>query len=160
MKMGRSLREAKGEGAVKDKSTSSPTVKTTKQEIRRLAAKLAVGMIGVQMLLGLYFGNNLAQAASGGVACAAGGLATWVAYHLVSRRNDGLALFVASSSPALHARTIPFLSLFVAAVCIGVVIGAAIGLIYRATDTRRERAKSDDPLFDADVDRPLAPKKA
>jgi len=145
---------------MKGKSASGSALKKTKQQIRRLAARVAVGLIGVQMLLGLCFGSNLAQAASGGVACAAGGLATWVAYHLVSRRNDGLILFVASSNPALHAaRMIPFLFLVVFAVLIGIVIGATIGLINRAIDARRERAKSDDPLFDADVDRPPAPKQ-
>lgn len=79
----------------------SKPIPTSKAEIRRRTALLTVFVGCVEIIAALYYGNDLLYSVSFGLINASCGLATWWAYHLVSRRNDGVAFIWASASAVL-----------------------------------------------------------
>ena len=82
----------------------------TKPEIRRLAILGSIFLWLVYIILGLCYGKGLLQAISNGAAAAIGGLAGWAAYHMASRRNDGLIMLTLNMRPVLSETDRPFLS--------------------------------------------------
>ena len=80
---------------------ASKSAVTTKAQIRWLVLWFAACIWGSGIIFGLGSGKTFQQANSDGAAAAIAGLTSWTVYHMVSRRNDGLAIVMASLPAAM-----------------------------------------------------------
>ena len=87
--------------------------------------------------------------ASAAVLCAFGG---WLTYHLVSRRNNGLAFFIVSQSVAQAG--LPFWHTLWVFLPLQIAIGGLFGLMSRFLTRDKSRHQPIEPLYDAQLDPP------
>ena len=133
------------------------TVKTgnTRAGIRRVAllGAVAVGCTGI--VLGLCFGRTFLQACSGGAAGALGCLAGWFTYHVVSRRDDGLAILIGGNlGPMTNDRPISFWPTLMIVLVVNVAIGWIFGRFARGSIREESHPLSGEAMYDAQLDQP------
>lgn len=99
---------------------------TSTADIRRRAAACAVAMAGLVAAINLWDGKPWAHVATAGLGAGVAGLATWTTYHLISRRNDGLAMFNIAITFANNRSRGDWLSVLMIT-AIGVLLGLVFG---------------------------------
>jgi hypothetical protein len=131
----------------------------TAVDIRKLAVTMAllVWLWGFAEARRSHFG--LGSSAILGLEAAVAGFTAWATYHLISRRNDGMAFFVCSAmAPSTHlgaGRLPSFWVLFLPQFLVCLVFGLLARLKARRDEAKKTKAAGDDPLYDAELDRTL-----
>ncbi len=127
-----------------------------KAEIRWFALWFAAFVWGLGTLFGTGVrGKTLQQANSDATAAAIAGLAAWTVYHIVSRRNNGLCMVMASLPMALQPhRGIGFLATLGILLVALVPLAWLIGQFGRRLDSKAECSvpASTDAMYDAEMD--------
>ena len=133
------------------------TLEATKAQMCLIAASLTF----VAWAFGLGFavreGKGFSQASSAAAVDAVCGLAGWVAYHIVTRRNNAFGGFVILAICPSHSTSQYPLSLSSAAhfLLLQIAIGLLLGLIRRGLNAlmaRKPAAGRSGPLYDAELD--------
>lgn len=132
---------------------------------RRWIRGLALVMTGVAWILGFCVARFAAEPPQRALVLsgiqAFGGLGAWWCYHLISRRNDGMAIFNFAVMPLLLCRPDRPLTLEVRVRLGGIVLLAAmlsaIGLVARWRANRKSKPTTS-PFWDEQVDQPATSK--
>ena len=119
---------------------------TTRAEIRRTAARCALAVGCICIPLAVYHGRTLPQAVSDGAVAALLGLATWSAYHILSRRNDGLMFGGMATFPLLSEKYPGFWGPLLFGLLVYVPIGCLFGLWNRNLGAKVPDPRVDGPL--------------
>jgi hypothetical protein len=102
---------------------------------------------------------GLVSSALVGLEAAVAGLVAWATYHRISRRDDGMALFICSAlAPSAQLNTGRFPSVWVLLlpqVLVCLVLGFFVRFQTRGDETKKTKAAGVDPLYDVELDRPL-----
>jgi hypothetical protein len=104
-------------------------------------------------VLSLHFGKSSSQAISNGAVAALAGLGGWFAYHLVSRRNNGL-INVSFYVGAVTREDRQFLSALTFFLIISVLMGWFIGVTACVLEKKEPSSGPNGPLYDAQLDHP------
>lgn len=134
------------------KSTRPPV--NTRAQIRRaeVFGAVAVGFAGA--ICGMCFGKPFSLACSAGAACTLGCLASWFTYHIVGRRNDGLALMAGNLFPVISREPISFWGALVIVLVVNVPLAWILGRTARGWRQEKPDPNATGPLYDAQLDHP------
>jgi hypothetical protein len=134
--------------------TDSPAI-SKKVEIRRLAVFTALSFGCLVMVIGCFDGKGLRKAVRDGTAASFGAMATWAAYHLVGRSNNGISIMVLPVMyPLGKGRDESLPSMVLYYLLVMVPVGILGGLTVRALESRKPRRKPTGALFDPELDQP------
>ena len=126
---------------------------STRADIRRLAVILTPVIWCICLGMGLHYGKTVPQAISTATAASLAGLASWFAYHLVSRQNNGV-LMVMFPGVNLYSRTyVPSWPTFCYSFLVYVAIACFIGLTARVLTRKKPTPVLSEPMYDPQVDR-------
>ncbi len=134
-------------------------------QIRWMATWITVLVWIIVTMMARVQGQTLAHASTIALVTVVGGLIAWVIYHTISRRNNGVGIFILAVAGAIPARDQIILSLNeeltrrTFALTVLASASFVYGLLHRyGVFVRRSRKANEQtdrsPLWDAEVDPP------
>lgn len=128
---------------------------------RRTSRGLALAMAGYTWVVGFcvskYFSEPTLRALALSGMQAFGGLAAWWCYHLISRRNDGMAIIMVAFQPSMQShpeRPFSFeIIVRVVAFVFFLTFACSIAVVVR-TRTKKALKPTAAPLWDDEIDQP------
>ncbi len=127
--------------------------------MRWFAVSISAATWFIGTLCALVRGLNVADSVALGGMSALGGLLAWLIYHALSRRNDGLAIFIVAFVGALSTTQTEMISpdeefAKQSVNIVGLtIVAAAFAVFFRIRGGQRVRP-TQSPLWDNDVDWP------
>jgi len=130
---------------------------TSRSEIRWMAIAMApfmwvVGTVAITQARG----HPLPQAATVAAVGAPGGLIAWAIYHALSRRNDGLAIFILALGVQNHTAILSLrgaVAVQIVSLLVTASLAVVSGLLVR--EPREPGVQpNDSPLWDPEIDPP------